>query len=369
MYFHLLKRESIMAKNNEIKKIQKKNEEVSKYDFIICPNCGAEEVGKFCPNCGQSNKDFSKPLKEIMGDLLDSINLDIRLLNTLIPFFTKPGFLTQEYFKGKRKKYVPPMRMYILFSVLFFFLAQFINLEEFRGLGKVTEDAVTDSLKQEIAIAKTGANNMSADAHLKPDTMVVADENSFKGPKIINNEDSDSNLVTTFNELTTDERKDIIQEIESDTALSEGIKKVVIGGLNISEKIDMFWEKFLKNISYVLFLLMPFFALILALTLWKSRLLYVHHLIFSINFHSFVFGFSSVLIILGLIFKESAQVFTSYLLLGYPLYLMVGIKRFYNRPFIGSFFKTLGILLLYLLIIFIVIIIILAITAQGFYEV
>lgn len=87
-----------MDKNNELKKISRKNTEVSKYDFIICPNCGHEEVGKYCPNCGQSNKDFNKPIKEIVADLLDSINLDIRLLNTLVPFFTKPGFLAQEYF-------------------------------------------------------------------------------------------------------------------------------------------------------------------------------------------------------------------------------------------------------------------------------
>ncbi len=49
-----------MTENKEINRIKIKNEEVSKYDFTIRPNCGAEKVGKFCPNCSQSNKDFMR---------------------------------------------------------------------------------------------------------------------------------------------------------------------------------------------------------------------------------------------------------------------------------------------------------------------
>ena len=53
-----------MVKKDELKRIKPKNQEVSEYDFLICPNCGEEEVGKFCPTCGQSNKDYNKPIKE-----------------------------------------------------------------------------------------------------------------------------------------------------------------------------------------------------------------------------------------------------------------------------------------------------------------
>ncbi|MBU8892471.1 MAG: DUF3667 domain-containing protein [Bacteroidales bacterium] len=323
-----------MAKNNEIKKIQKKNEEVSKYDFIICPNCGAGEVGKFCPNCGQSNKDFNRPLKEIIGDLLDSINLDIRLLNTLIPFFTKPGFLAQEYFEGKRKKYVPPMRMYILFSVLFFFLAQFADFDDFEGIGKVNMDTPLDSIQQKSNIVSNDTSN-----------------------------------IVTFENLTLTDREKIKKDVLADTTLSEGIRKVVVGALNVTENSGLFQEKVLKYISYVLFLLMPVFALLLAMILWRSNKLYIKHLIFSINFHSFIFGLSSLIIISGMIFPEGVAVYFSYLLLGIPLYLLFGIERFYNRSYVRSFFKTIGALTLYFFIILIVIGTIFLITAKGFYEV
>ena len=351
-----------MLKKNKLKRIDTKNQEVTKYDFIICPNCGAEEVGKFCPNCGQSNKDFNKPVKEIFGDLLDSINLDIRLVNSLIPFFIKPGFLTEEYFKGKRKRYVPPMRMYILFSVLFFFLAQFANIEEFKGMGTISNDS-TDSLSHNTSALVNESNVM-----LNPDgfsNYALRDSSKINE---IKQEKPDSNDNRSFDELSTEEKKEIIEEIKADTTISDGIKKLTIGALNTTENIQVFWEKLLNNISYVLFILMPFFALILAMTLWKSKKMYVHHLIFSINFHSFIFAFSSLIIVLGMILPEKFYQFSSYLFLIFFLYLMFGIKQFYKKTYIKSFFKAFGIISLYLFIILIAFAVILAITAQGFYE-
>ncbi len=351
-----------MAKKNELKKIDKKNQEVTKYDFLICPNCGAEEVGKFCPNCGQSNKDFNKPLKEIFGDLLDSINLDVRLINSLIPFFTKPGFLTEEYFKGRRRNYVPPMRMYILFSVLFFFLAQFAPLDQLNEIGKVTNDPV-DSLSQNATALIGEPNELIINEGL--DNYVVQDSSEITET---DKEKSDSSDYITFGDLTPEYRKELIEDFEVDTTISVGVRKTAIGALKITENMDVFWAKFLKNISYVLFLLMPFFALILAMTLWKSKKLYVHHLIFSINFHSFIFGISSIFILLGLVFSEKIYEHSSYLLLFISLYLLFGIRNFYKKTYIKSFFKTLGITLFYMLTILIVIAIIMAFTFQGFSE-
>lgn len=324
-----------MAKKDEIKKVEFKNQEVSKYDFIICPNCGAEEVGKYCPNCGQSNKDFNKPLKEIGGDLLDSINLDIRLLNTLFPFFTKPGFLAQEYFKGKRKKYVPPVRMYMFVSIVFFFLVQITDTANFSDIAKITNTPISDSTKHELAVA-------------------------------IN--DMDSSVTKSLTDLSFLDKDELRRNIESDSTMGVGLKEIVIGALNVTENPVVFRDKLLKNISYVLFLLMPFFALLLALILRKSRKLYVHHLIFSINFHSFIFGFTSLLLVFEMIFPKSTFDVFTLLIFGMPLYLMFGIRNFYNRSYIRSFFKTIGISIFYSLVISIVLLVIIIITAQGFYK-
>lgn len=337
-----------MVKKDELKRIKPKNQEVSEYDFLICPNCGEEEVGKFCPNCGQSNKDYNKPMKEIFADLLDSINLDIRLINTLVPFFFKPGFLTQEYFNGRRKRYVPPLRLYMFFSILFFFLAQYVSKRE-----------MDDSKK-----AKTEINNNRLSAsltHSSGNTLLIADS--------INNQDADTSINDLSELINMSDEK--IQELKadalSDTTSTELEREIAVGSLNAIGKLDLFLERFYNNISFVLFALMPLFGLILGMILWRSRLMYVNHLIFSINFHSFVFGLSSVGIALYLLLPESTSGFISYLGWGVPLYLMIGIKRYYKRSYVGSFFKTLGALALYSFIIIIVLTIVGILTAKDFY--
>ncbi|MBI9052511.1 MAG: DUF3667 domain-containing protein [Bacteroidales bacterium] len=332
-----------MAKKNKLEKIKPNNLEVTEYDFIICPNCGAEEVGKFCPNCGQSNKDFNKPLKEIVGELLDSINLDIRLLNTLIPFFTKPGFLTREYFNGRRKRYVPPMRLYMFFSILFFFLVQYVDVEDNHGEDK---NPISEPKNSIMSFSLSNSETDSLEFGVDPIT------------------NSSENLITG---LSASDREKIISEVSIDSTTPETLKEIIIGGMNANDKKEMFKDKFLKYLSYVLFVLMPFFALTLMMILWKSKKLYVHHLIFSINFHTFIFGLSSVIIILGEILPDFISGYIIYLWWGIPLYLLIGIKRFYNRKLIGSFFKTFGALMMYSLTIGIVLIAILAYVAKEFY--
>ncbi|HAF29150.1 MAG TPA: hypothetical protein DCG75_08900 [Bacteroidales bacterium] len=340
-----------MAKGEDLKKIEKKSQEVSKYDFIICPNCGETEVGRFCPSCGQSNKDFNKPIKEIVGDLFDSINLDIRLLKTLLPFFTKPGFLTQEYFNGRRKKYVPPMRMYMFFSILFFFLIQYTGSDKSKNIIKFNETPTK--------------NQASLVSGLHGDTLSM----NIKGEYTFNGEDSiQNNSDIILENFSNFDKEKIKQEVLNDSTNSEPLKQMVIGAINASENQKLFVSRFLKNLSYTLFVLMPFFALILAMILWKSRMLYVKHLIFSINFHSFIFGISSIVMILRLIVPEKFSGNEALLMLGIPIYLMVGIKRFYNRKYIGAFFKTFGALMIYSFILSIVVIAMLAFTAKGFYS-
>ncbi|MEE4198146.1 MAG: DUF3667 domain-containing protein [Bacteroidales bacterium] len=322
---------------------KKTEKEVSDHDFLICPNCGEPEVGNYCPACGQSNRDFNKPIKEVLGDLLDSINLDLRLLKTLLPFFTKPGFLAEEYFRGRRKRYVPPVRLYMIFSILFFFLVQYTSSDEMK--------------KKYVGVS---VNDNTDSTEIKSAHAVKNQTTRYKGDsaKFI--------ALNPYDSLKKPEVESIKEQTLNDTLASTWQKKLVVGGLNAAEKKEIFFNRFLNTLSYVLFLLMPFFALILAMILWKSRMLYVKHLIFSINFHSFIFGISSLLIVLLNILPESISGTIVYLWWGIPVYLMFGIRRFYKRTWVGSFFKALGAFSLYSVVISVVLILVLAITAQGF---
>ena len=93
------------------------------YDGVHCANCTAPMQGEFCHDCGQSIHTVLKPVHHMLEDTLETVlHVDGRALHTLPPLMTKPGFLTLEYFSGRRQRYVPPFRLMFVLCLLAFFL-------------------------------------------------------------------------------------------------------------------------------------------------------------------------------------------------------------------------------------------------------
>jgi hypothetical protein len=60
-------------------------------------------------------------LRRFLTDWLgDVLSFDSRLSRSLAPLVAKPGFLTQEYLAGRRARYVPPLRLFVFFSLVMF---------------------------------------------------------------------------------------------------------------------------------------------------------------------------------------------------------------------------------------------------------
>ncbi|MGA1372509.1 MAG: DUF3667 domain-containing protein [Pseudomonadales bacterium] len=97
-----------------------------------CRNCDAALNGEYCAGCGQAAQLPALTLwalgKELSGELF---NWDSRLWRTLRPLAFQPGFLTLEYRNGRRARYMPPLRMYLVLSLLFFLT---VSVENSSGL-------------------------------------------------------------------------------------------------------------------------------------------------------------------------------------------------------------------------------------------
>ena len=105
-----------------------------------CLNCYSplQEQDNYCPVCGQENNDrrvsFGELVLEVLGNLF---SFDSQFVRSVVPFLFRPGYLTQEFLAGRRKRYIHPLRLYFAISFVFFLLA----LPSFDGINEKTTDA------------------------------------------------------------------------------------------------------------------------------------------------------------------------------------------------------------------------------------
>src|SRR6476619_2904041 len=90
-----------------------------------CENCGSPLYGEHCFQCGQPTKGLVRHFSSILGDFFDTVlNIDSRVIRTFWPLLAKPGYLSLEYFAGRRVRYVTPMRLFLFMSLVAFFAVQ-----------------------------------------------------------------------------------------------------------------------------------------------------------------------------------------------------------------------------------------------------
>jgi hypothetical protein len=90
---------------------------------FTCPSCGAQTVGQFCCACGEkeiSERDYS--LRYYLQEITAVVTLlESKLLRSLWLVVTKPGFLSSEYFNGRRVRYVKPLQLFVFLNVVYYF--------------------------------------------------------------------------------------------------------------------------------------------------------------------------------------------------------------------------------------------------------
>ena len=111
-----------------------------------CLNCGAALHGAFCGACGQRSVPANPTVSELAGDAWQELSgYDGRIAATFRGL-VHPGRLTTEYLQGRRARYLPPIRLYLIASVLYFLVSA----------------AAPDSPVSGIRIGVTGTGGQSA---------------------------------------------------------------------------------------------------------------------------------------------------------------------------------------------------------------
>ena len=137
-----------------------------------CENCGAPLAGEFCGQCGQHAIDYRRSIFRVVVDAADSfLNWDTKFLHSMTLLLLRPWKLTNDFNAGRRARYVHPLRLYLIASVLFFLLARALNLhssgpieltsqdraELVASLGKLTvpDSPLSPEQREKVEIART----------------------------------------------------------------------------------------------------------------------------------------------------------------------------------------------------------------------
>src|SRR3954468_10876952 len=93
-----------------------------------CENCGTPLTGEFCSHCGQHAIDYRRSILRVLWDAADSfLNWDTKFLHSLNQLLIWPWHLTNDFNAGRRARYVHPLRLYLIASIVFFLLARAID--------------------------------------------------------------------------------------------------------------------------------------------------------------------------------------------------------------------------------------------------
>ncbi len=148
-----------------------------------CANCGAPLSGRYCSACGQRHEPHIHSVAHFAAEGFESIShADSRLWRTLWYLLARPGFLTREFFAGRRMSYLPPFRLYLVISLVFFLVVglpegKAIHLDGDTGADRVAKmRAVASELEQETGPAsdalKLAAAALNEQAQKESDALV-----------------------------------------------------------------------------------------------------------------------------------------------------------------------------------------------------
>jgi len=370
----------------------------------VCSNCKAQLNGPYCAQCGQDSESTIKYFWLVMLHLLDDIfSFDSRASRTLWPLLTRPGFLTNEYILGRRVFYVPPLRLYLFISIIFFISLKFFAVSENASIINIRIDENTipqvtthigeleqkrdllltkelqnqqlqsealQLLEQDLEKYKRYKTDLASEGNKIGKAIIVElvnlehEQFNLGKPLLASDQERYSNLTLQLGKVRNGEKVNLLSiGSNSDGTFSLPIlsaqKNAMLNDVvnQLEEKASKvlegdtgpLLEQIINTLPQLMFLLLPLFAGLLKITYLLSKRLYMEHLTVALHSHSFVF---ITVLLLEFIDMMQDQVSASwqwtgtglhvvsiFFLAWIPVYLFIMQKRVYKQGYIVTVVK------------------------------
>jgi hypothetical protein len=132
----------------------------------LCTNCGAATVDVYCAQCGEKQPHHHDlKVSHFTHDVFhELVHLDSKLFTTLRDLIVRPGQLTVEYFAGRKKRAIAPLRLYLTLFAL-----QFIAFTVYKPAAIYSIEAFTNFDKagalQQMVQRKAAKHHMTAEQY------------------------------------------------------------------------------------------------------------------------------------------------------------------------------------------------------------
>lgn len=337
-----------------------------------CANCSAPLHGAYCHACGQPEKGMIRHLASVLSDVADTVfNIDSRVFRSLPPLYFRPGFLTLEYFAGRRTRYVTPFRLFFFFCIISFLAIQWtLNISKEFVLfdagndGQIDQATTPTEVQQRLQVAvdridKT-QNKPSVPAKVRTNLDKVKEDVRTKAAQRLLYLKSRQDALANGTQPPPDPHDDI-REIFAGRPWDPSAHPFHIGWLPdfanarltamaVHVKENLLTARrdpghaiagLFSVLPQTLFVLMPLFAVLLKITYVFKRRLYMEHLIVALHSHAFIFLSLLLLVIMHLLLGW-AQVHAQWLSpllqllraatwVWLPVYLFLMQKRVYRQ--------------------------------------
>jgi len=274
-----------------------------------CLNCGAPLAGRYCAACGQRDDPHVHRIGHFLHEAFEGLtHADSRLWRTLWPLLARPGFLTREFFAGRRQRYLPPFRLYIVVSLLFFIVlallpdAQVIRFDDVapgqaaQQLERASDIAAQIATEQDPqrraalivgqqALAAKEARDTAADPAAAPSGAEPSDAAPSAGAPAATATAPSSRSARICGDLN------YAGPFQAWVA-----PRLKLGCTRAVEDEGSLGRAFLHNIPRAMFVFLPLIAAFMLLIYWRPRRYYVEHLLFYIHNHAMIFLLGTLLI-------------------------------------------------------------------------
>lgn len=297
----------------------------------VCLNCGATLIGRYCQDCGQENVEPKETTWHLIVHFFNDVtHFDGKFFSTMKPLLFKPGFLTEEYVKGRRASYLNPIRMYLFISAIFFLL-----LMSFIGDKAFSEET---SQNKTVTTVKLGSGTDVINIRSGINGKALID--SLKSQNVPLSADDERNILTNAGAVTVheyDSTQRALPKNQCDNFIVNHYMRKYLAAMemrrsNPQEFKRRLFTNFFHSLPKVFFVSLPFFAMILMLLYIRHRkqYYYVSHAIFTVHIYCFSFLLWTIAIITYGI-PVLADIVSTLIPFIIFFYLYKAMRRFYKQ--------------------------------------